>query len=116
MREDEDRAETELEERRQEIAEPRADECSPAAAREARVVGDERNPRHGERDHEIDREPERAAVAAGVPELADVAVLDDPDGEIHDRGGDGPDADLADIASDEADGPQEREHEPERAE
>ena len=55
-------------------------------------------------------------MAARVPELADVAVLDDPDGEIDDRRGDRPDADLADVPADEADGAEQREHEPERAE
>ena len=54
MREDEDGAEAELKERRQKIAETCADEGGFPPAGEARVVGDERHPRDGESDDEID--------------------------------------------------------------
>ncbi len=53
---------------------------------------------------------------APKPNLADVAVLDDPDGEIDDRRSDRPDADLADVATNEADGAEQCEHESKPAE
>ena len=63
-REHEDRAEPELEERRQQVADADAAERAAPVAREARVVGDERRPGHGDGDDGVDREPERAVVPA----------------------------------------------------
>src|SRR4030081_3131911 len=116
MREDEDRAKTELEERWEEIAEADAPERAAPVAREARVVGDQRYPRHGQRDHEVDAEPERPTMARLVPKPADVTVAEDPDREVDDRCGDCPDPDLADEAPHESDWSEQSQHERKPAE
>ena len=116
-REHEDRAEAELEQRREQVADPDAEERAPPVAREARVVGDERRPRDRDRDHRVDREPERAVVRARVrPEVAEVRAVDDPPREVGDREGDRPDRELAHEAADEADRPEQRQRGGEPAE
>ena len=85
MREHEDRAEAELEQRREEVAEPCAPEGRAPSGREARVVGDERDPRDAERDDQVHPGEERAAAAALVPQPVQVGVCRDPPGEVRDR-------------------------------
>src|SRR3954454_13751297 len=116
MRENENGSKAELKERRQQVPEPRTEERPAARAREAGVVGDERHPRHRERDHEVDTEPEGAAVPAARPQTADVAVAQDPHREVEDRRCDGPDADVAREPTPEAAGTHKREREAERTE
>ena len=62
MREHEHGAEAELEERRQQVAEAGAGERGSRIPCEPRVVGDERHPRHRERDDEIRYELKRRVV------------------------------------------------------
>ena len=62
----------ELEQRRQQVADADAPERGAARGREARVVGNERDPRDAERDHEVDREPERAALP-GLPQSVETS-------------------------------------------
>ena len=116
-REDENRAEAELEQRRQQVADAHAEERAPAVAREARVVGNQRRPGDGHRDDDVDAEPERAMVHAGVrPEVPEPRAVEDPPGEINDRSGNRPDRELPDEAPDEADRPQQREQRRQTAE
>src|SRR5947207_5613334 len=100
MREHEDRAEAELEERREEVAEPRAPERGAPARREARVVGDERDPRDAQRDDQIHAGEEGTTLAAARPKVMQVAVRGDPPREIDDRRRDRPDRELAHETAD----------------
>ena len=114
-RQHEDRAEPELEQGREQVAEPDPEERAPPVAREARVVRDERRPRDRDRDDRVHGEPEGAVVLAGLrPERAQVGPVEDPPGEVGDRGGDRPDRELADEAAHEPDRPHQRERRGER--
>ncbi len=116
-REHEDRAEAELEQGREQVTDPDAEERAPPVTRETRVVGDERRPRDRHRDHRVDREPERAVVRARVrPEVPEIRSVDDPPREVDDREADRPDRELAHEAADEADRPEQRERSGEPAE
>ncbi len=96
--------------RAQEVAEARADQGGPAAAREACVVRDERHPRDRDRDHEVDAEPDRhPALALGRPELADVRLVQRPPRQVDERGEHGPQGEAANEPADEADRAHERE-------
>ena len=67
--EDEDDAEQEHPGGGHEVPDRDAGEGAAPVAREAGVVRDERDPRDGERDDEVDRDPQReAALARAVPE------------------------------------------------
>ena len=115
-REDEHGAEAELEQRRQEVADSDPEERAAPVAREARVVGDERRPGNGHRDHDVDRGPERAVVAFARPDVVPARAVEDPPGQVGERRGDGPDRELADVPADEADRPEQRKRHRQRAE
>ena len=77
-RQHEQHAEHEHPGRRHEVAEPGAPPRCASVAREARVVGDQRHPRNGDRDHEVHPDPEReAALGLRVPELREVCLGSD---------------------------------------
>ena len=70
--------------------------------REAGVVGDERHPRHGDRDHEVDAEPERgSALGRSVPEGAQVRFGQGPPAQVDEGSEHDPDAEPAEDATDE---------------
>ena len=116
-RQHEQHAEHEHPGRRDEVAEAGAPPRRASVAREARVVGDQRHPRDGDRDHEVHPDPEReAALGLGVPELGEVGLGERPPGQVPERR----EHDVHRVAADEAahdgDGPHQRERGGNRAE
>src|SRR5207244_10698113 len=98
-------------ERRQEVADARTPERGHPVAREARVVGDERRPRHGHRDDGVDAEPERAVMRTGMrPEATEIRAVHDPPGQVDDRREDGPARERAYETANESDWAEQREH------
>ena len=94
-----------------EVPDRDAGEGAAPVAREAGVVRDERDPRDGERDDEVDRDPQReAALARAVPGRAEVGAVDRPPREVDERREHGPDDDALQDLADDADraGPRER--------
>jgi hypothetical protein len=109
-REHENRAEAELEERGQEVADADAEESAAPVAREARVVRDQWSPRNRHCDDRVDGEPERAVMSALRPDRVQVCAVDDPPREVDHRRDHGPDRELADEAPHEPDGTEQGEH------
>ena len=109
-REQQDRAERVEPHVRQEVAGGRSPERTAAILREARVVGGERQPGDGHRDHQVDSLPEAEPALSGPrPQRAEVRVMQRPPGEVRERGEDDPERDALHPLADEADRPDERE-------
>ena len=103
---------------RDQVPDRRAPERRALRPREARVVGGERRPGDHAREHQVDALPERreAALAVRVPEGGQVGLVDHPPGQVAERGDHEPDRELAHVAADEADRPEQREPDRDRAE
>src|SRR6266511_1395613 len=86
-------------------------------AHDQRALRDARRPGDGDGDDGVHREPEGAVMPAAVrPEAAEIRALEDPPGEVDDRGNHCPDRELADKATNEADRPEQGEERGEPAE